>query len=343
MRLIAALLLLMAGHWATAQILPAACPGCCSSHGGITNSCAANGNVYCADGSVSPTCKCSSCGVSPPPPPPTLGQIQAPGAVTFPATNVGMTSSSISAAIRNVGALSVTVTGISSTVPEEFIVTSTTCSVVAGGGSCSATIAFKPTASGARTASIRIANTGVGGTQSFAVSGAGVAVPTTPPLASVVEAVEYYHAAWDHYFVTSIAAEISKLDDGTFVGWKRTGYRFNVYAAGTATTASVCRFFSTAFNPRSSHFYTPISSECGTVKSNPSWSFEGEVLGVLLPSSSGACAGTSQPLYRLYNNGAGAAPNHRYTTELAVRASMITIGWVAEGYGADGVIACVPK
>lgn len=42
----------------------AQCPGCCSSHGGITQSCAANGNVMCADGTPSPTCSCSSCGVS---------------------------------------------------------------------------------------------------------------------------------------------------------------------------------------------------------------------------------------------------------------------------------------
>jgi hypothetical protein len=45
------------------------CPGCCSSHGGITNSCASNGRVICRDGTVSPSCSCSSCGVSSQPPP----------------------------------------------------------------------------------------------------------------------------------------------------------------------------------------------------------------------------------------------------------------------------------
>jgi hypothetical protein len=45
------------------------CSGCCSSHGGITSSCAGNGHVICRDGSVSPSCLCSSCGTSPPPPP----------------------------------------------------------------------------------------------------------------------------------------------------------------------------------------------------------------------------------------------------------------------------------
>jgi hypothetical protein len=40
------------------------CPGCCSSHGGVTQSCAGNGHIYCSDGTVSPSCLCSSCGVS---------------------------------------------------------------------------------------------------------------------------------------------------------------------------------------------------------------------------------------------------------------------------------------
>lgn len=45
------------------------CSGCCSSHGGITSGCAGNGHVICQDGTVSPSCLCSSCGTSPPPPP----------------------------------------------------------------------------------------------------------------------------------------------------------------------------------------------------------------------------------------------------------------------------------
>ena len=46
----------------------AACTGCCSSHGGITNSCAFNGNVVCVDRTISPSCSCNQCGVAPPPP-----------------------------------------------------------------------------------------------------------------------------------------------------------------------------------------------------------------------------------------------------------------------------------
>ena len=55
----------------------------------------------------------------------------------------------------------------------------------------------------------------------------------------------------------------------------------------------------------------------------------------------GTCAPPSVPLYRLYNNGSGGAPNHRYTTQTDVRTQMIGQGWTPEGLGI-GVVACVP-
>ena len=154
--------------------------------------------------------------------------------------------------------------------------------------------------------------------------------------------VEYYHAAFDHYFVTSIADEIAKLDNGTFVGWARTGESFNAYAAAQPGSADVCRFFSTAFAPKSSHFYTPDVSECGTVRQNPDWQFEAVVFAVLPPDAQGTCPAGTAAVYRLYNDGQGAAPNHRYTTSFATRATMLAKGWIPEGYGALGVIMCAP-
>src|SRR6202007_2608951 len=96
-------------------------------------------------------------------------------------------------------------------------------------------------------------------------------------------------------------------------------------------TAIVCRFFSMSFAPKSSHFYTPSATECATVKSNADWSFEGEVFNVGEVSLDGTCPPATLPVYRLYNGGQGGAPNHRYTTDTAVRQQMIDAGWVAEG------------
>ncbi len=163
-----------------------------------------------------------------------------------------------------------------------------------------------------------------------------------PVPAPKVAAIEYHHAGFDHYFITAIADEIAKLDNGTFSGWTRTGGSFNVYSAEQVGTKPVCRFFSTAFAPKSSHFYTPDPAECATVKQNANWQFEGLVFNVAVPDANGNCLAGTQPVYRLYNNGMGAAPNHRYTTSLATRADMLAQGWIPEGYGPDAVGMCAP-
>lgn len=69
----ATLALIVAGLALNPGVVNAACPGCCSSHGGISSVCASNGRIYCVDGTVSPTCLCSTCGVSPTPTPSCTG------------------------------------------------------------------------------------------------------------------------------------------------------------------------------------------------------------------------------------------------------------------------------
>jgi glucose/arabinose dehydrogenase len=164
-------------------------------------------------------------------------------------------------------------------------------------------------------------------------------VPDAPLTAA--SAIEYVHSGFGHYFTTASVDEIEKLDAGVFAGWARTGESFHVSPAGTPGLADVCRFFSASFAPKSSHFYTPLAAECEIVKGKPEWRFEGAVYALALADGAGACPGATQPLYRLYNDGQGAAPNHRYTTRADIRDAMLAQGWVPEGSGV-GVIGCVP-
>jgi hypothetical protein len=165
-----------------------------------------------------------------------------------------------------------------------------------------------------------------------------------PPLprAPTVPVIEYYYAAFDHYFLTADADEIGKLDNGAS-GWVRTGWHFNAYAdSKSAITSPVCRFFSEAFAPKSSHFYSAFSFECVTVQTYPEWLLENTAaFSMALPAADGSCFTGLAPVYRLYNNGQGGAPNHRYTTDLGVRAQMLARGWVREGFG-PGVAMCSP-
>ena len=64
---------------------------------------------------------------------------------------------------------------------------------------------------------------------------------------------------------------------------------------------------------------------------------------IAVPDGAGNCASGTQPVYRLYNNGVGGAPNHRYTTSVAVRSEMLAQGWISEGFGDNGVTMCSPN
>ena len=159
--------------------------------------------------------------------------------------------------------------------------------------------------------------------------------------------MEYYYAAWNMYFVTALPEEIAELDGGAFGGvWKRTGQQFNVYAlAGApASSATVWRFFTTAFAPKSSHFHTANTVEYDALVSGVifGWQLEGPAFSAPLPAGDGTCLAGTIPVYRLYNNGMGGAPNHRLISDADEFAQMKMDGWIPEGQGI-GVGFCSPQ
>ena len=160
--------------------------------------------------------------------------------------------------------------------------------------------------------------------------------------------VEYHHAAFDHYFITPVAAEQALLDAHAppFEDWSRTGFSFNAYvnAGAPADSIAICRFFNDHFFPKSSHFYAAHGFGCeATISQFPDWKLEDDKLfNTMLPdATTGACPAGTIPLYRMYNQGMGGAPNHRFVTSLAERQKMLDAGFVAEGAGI-GVGMCVP-
>jgi len=165
-----------------------------------------------------------------------------------------------------------------------------------------------------------------------------------PPLMGT--AVEYYYSVWNFYFETAFPTEIAALDGGAFGGaWQRTGQTFKVWTDPSASPAAVptCRFFSTIFAPKSSHFYTPFTAECAGLKAGTAWQYESIAFYIAMADANGMCGMGTIPLYRLYDNGMGGAPNHRYTTSLTVLTQMQAAGWTFEGNGNTMVFACVPQ
>lgn len=159
----------------------------------------------------------------------------------------------------------------------------------------------------------------------------------TPDNASpngVVAAVEFYHRALDHYFLSTNPVEIANLDSGRTVGWERTGLRFLVYSHAAPGTSPVCRFYrAPAFGD--SHFYSASPAECAqTAAAHPvDWVYESpNVFYVHVPDTvTGACPSGTLPVYRFFK---ALAVNHRYTTERFVRNELDDSPlWTPEGYG----------
>lgn len=156
-------------------------------------------------------------------------------------------------------------------------------------------------------------------------------VAPAPPVGDEGIVVEYYHAGFDHYFVTSHANEIAALDAGTVIrGWQRTGFEFKSWAPSSATGIPACRFYGRPGVGPNTHFYTVDAGECAIVMANPLWIFEGLVFQAQA-AGGGTCPADRSIVWRLYNNGMGGEANHRYLTSLTAVGDMVGRGWILEG------------
>jgi glucose/arabinose dehydrogenase len=158
----------------------------------------------------------------------------------------------------------------------------------------------------------------------------------------LADAIEYYHAGLDHYFITSAPSDINALDAGILTGWRRTGESFGTYATFATGYNPVCRFY---IPPTlgDSHFISASPDECAEVRARfPSYVEEGPTfMNEALPdTATGICAAGQVPVYRVWNGRPDS--NHRFTTQRAIRDQMVAQGGIAEGYGPDAVAMCAP-
>jgi YVTN family beta-propeller protein len=160
-------------------------------------------------------------------------------------------------------------------------------------------------------------------------------------------AVEWYHEAFDHYFHTASALENQVIADGAYADdWFRTFGFFRVWTAPGPGRLPVSRFFSTQWGTKSSHFYTASQTERDLLIAGVITGWQLEADGVyyigLADFTTGACPAGTVPLYRMFNDMLGGAPNHRFTGSASARNQMVAQGWVAEGSGPDDVYGCTP-
>lgn len=284
-----------------------------------------------------------------------------PTSLNFRNVTVGKTSSKRTVTLSNTGGgqLAVGAVGLSGANAADYSIV-TTCTngmLLAASAWCSIDVRATPRAAGTRSATLQIPTS----TTTLSVALTTNGVTSTAAKAGVASVQEFYNPNLDHYFITASETEAAALTGGTLKGWEHTGEFFNAIladepaaaanfagfgaeiGAGSAPTP-VCRFYGNPDRGLDSHFYSGSPDECRDVAARFAgmWLLESDaVMYVYTPDAvSGACPGGTQPLYRLWNRRTDS--NHRYTVDPAVRDLMLARGWIAEGYGKNGVAMCLP-
>lgn len=239
-------------------------------------------------------------------------------------------------AFTNDGNAPLAVDAVASTSIEFAVAGCASGTQLAPGASCALTITARLAGIDARSAQIEITATDGRYRLPVAAAGFNAAVPGPP-----VEVVEFYRAAADHYFISSLAADIAALDSGNLRGWTRTGRSFKAYAEAQLGTTPVCRYYLPPVYG-DSHFYGRDAQECAaTAAANPGFVLEAADVMHLVAPAAGICPAATVPVYRVFS--ARVDANHRYTTDRALRDQMVVNGWLAEGDGPDLVAMCAPR
>lgn len=160
-------------------------------------------------------------------------------------------------------------------------------------------------------------------------------------------AVEFYNDLLDQYFVTADTDEIAGLDRSPDRGWRWAGSGFHVDPLGADATGTVpvCRFYGRPDAGLDSHVLSANADECAQLEAAAAeaWILESrEAFRVELPDTgTGACAIGHAPVYRLWNGRRDSG--HHLTIDRNLRDRLLARGYVAEGWGPDGVAMCAAR
>jgi hypothetical protein len=150
------------------------------------------------------------------------------------------------------------------------------------------------------------------------------------------DTIEFYNAALQHYFMTADPAQAAVLDAGTIPGWARTGFDFKSWTPASAIGVPACRFFGTPGVGPNTHFFSIDPAECAKLQTDPQWTSEGTAFNEEAPTAQD-CPAALIPVTRLYNNGMGGQPNHRFLTSHSEINATVFAGWLVEG-----IVFCAP-
>jgi len=173
----------------------------------------------------------------------------APGALTFPAQQIGTASAASPVTIFDLGSTALTVSSVVAT--GDFSVQQSCATVTAGGGTCPVQVTFTPTAAGTLTGTLTITDNSAGSPRTVSLAGTGSSATATLAPASLTFGTQPPGTTSDPQNVTltnsgAVPLAISKVDvTGPFAETNNCGTGLNggqaciINVTFTPTTASV--------------------------------------------------------------------------------------------------------
>ena len=264
-----------------------------------------------------------------------------PTSASFGNVNVGETSASQTITLTNSGASNASGLTYSASNAAEFPVTKTcgsTLGFAAGSNTCTITISYAPSASGADSATYRI--TGANNVDvTISLDGTGVAAATPAETA-----IEYYHAG-----VRPLLRDRRSPTRSPSSTTARSSAGRAPASSSRSTPARrraqrrVPLLQHRRSSPRARTSTRRDAPECTAVKANPNWMFEGEVFYRADPGADGIVPRRHAPGLPPVQQRPGRGAQPPLHDRLAVRNAMLAQGWIPEGYGPIGVIMCAPQ
>src|SRR5262249_45941587 len=135
--------------------------------------------------------------------------------LAFGNQNVATTSASQNVTVQNTGSGPLTVTGLS-IAGTDFAVSANTClaAPIAAGGTCTVSVTFTPTAAGARSATLQIADNAAGSPHGVILTGTGVS-PAPPPATFVFGSQTVQSVSDSNAAGTAEAFKVTSANNGT--------------------------------------------------------------------------------------------------------------------------------
>jgi hypothetical protein len=200
-----------------------------------------------------------------------------PASLTFASTTEGVTTAAQVVTLKNTStttALTITTGGITftGTNPTSFTQTATTCgTTLAIGASCTISVAFKPAATGALSASLSVADNAIGSPQKVTLTGTGVAAPAITLSPAALSFPDTVVAAISNAQIVTVkntggaAATISSI---TLGGTNPTDFQ-QVHTCGAALAAGASCNIYLAIKPASAAAFTATLSITDNVAGSP--------------------------------------------------------------------------